>query len=85
MPSVRGVDLGRSDPVLLVEVPPDIQAIKQADLGLARDWVGRFREIFPHYFACGYRVTGFVPLDSAGALRRAYVLSCQGHVARGPV
>jgi predicted GNAT superfamily acetyltransferase len=75
LPFVRAVDLNRGAPVLLVEAPPDIHAIKRADLELARAWGARFREIFPHYFARGYRVTGFRPLDGAGGVRRGYVLS----------
>jgi predicted GNAT superfamily acetyltransferase len=85
LPFVRGVDLGRGAPALLVEAPRDIQAIKRADLGLAREWGRCFREIFPCYFARGYRVTGFVPLDAKRTARRGYVLSRTNHVARGPV
>jgi predicted GNAT superfamily acetyltransferase len=72
LPVTRRWDLGRSEPALLVEVPPDIHAIKRADLGLARSWQYAFREIFPHYFDRGYAVTGFVGDGATG--RRLYVL-----------
>jgi predicted GNAT superfamily acetyltransferase len=75
LPYVRGVDLGRSAPALLVEAPPDIQAIKRADLGAARAWTDCFREIFLCYFGRGYQATGFVPLPGG----RAYVLSRTGN------
>jgi predicted GNAT superfamily acetyltransferase len=77
LPFVRRVDLTRGAPVLLVEAPPDIHAIKQVDLEIARAWGAHFREIFPHYFARGYQVTGFLPLDGASGRRHGYVLSHQ--------
>ena len=75
LPIVRRVDLTRGAPVLLVEAPPDIHAIKRQDLEIARAWGAHFREIFPHYFARGYQVTGFLSLDGEGGSRRGYVLS----------
>jgi predicted GNAT superfamily acetyltransferase len=74
MPMIRSCDLGRRGPALLVEIPPDIQAVKKADMGLARAWSAQFREIFPHYFSLGYRVCGLVPLAEGDRPRRAYVL-----------
>jgi predicted GNAT superfamily acetyltransferase len=72
LPVTRRWDLGRREPVLLVEAPPDIHALKRADLGLARSWQYAFREIFPHYFDQGYSVTGFV--CAAGTRCHRYVL-----------
>jgi predicted GNAT superfamily acetyltransferase len=72
LPVTRRWDLGRREPFLLVAVPPDIHAVKHADLGLARSWQFAFREIFPHYFEQGYTVTGFV--RTGAARRHCYVL-----------
>jgi predicted GNAT superfamily acetyltransferase len=72
LPVTRRWDLDRREPVLLAEVPADIHTIKRADLGLARSWQYAFREIFPHYFALGYTVTGFV--CSGEPRRHLYVL-----------
>jgi predicted GNAT superfamily acetyltransferase len=46
--------------LLLIEIPTDIQAIKAADLPLARDWRYYSREVFEEAFAAGYLVTDFV-------------------------
>ena len=46
--------------LLLIEIPPDIQALKAADLPLARDWRFYGREIFEEAFTAGYLVTDFV-------------------------
>jgi predicted GNAT superfamily acetyltransferase len=75
LPHIRRFDLGRGAPALLVEVPPDIQAIKRVDLEVARAWTDCFREIFPCYFGRGYQVTGFVPLPGEHRGRCGYVLS----------
>jgi predicted GNAT superfamily acetyltransferase len=76
-------DLDRGAPALLVEVPTDIQAIKRADLGLACAWLEHFREIFPAYFARGYRVCGFVPWTAADRPRCLYVLQRAGEDGAG--
>ena len=45
---------------LLVEVPADFQALKQADLSLARDWRDETRAIFQTAFAQGYSATEYL-------------------------
>jgi predicted GNAT superfamily acetyltransferase len=41
---------------LLVQIPARFQAIKSADLGLARAWRGHTRALFEAAFAAGYTV-----------------------------
>jgi predicted GNAT superfamily acetyltransferase len=44
----------------LVEIPADLQALKAADLDLAREWRYYTREVFETAFGSGYLVTDFV-------------------------
>jgi predicted GNAT superfamily acetyltransferase len=46
--------------LLLIEIPSDFPALKDADLALARDWRFYSREVFETAFATGYLVTDFV-------------------------
>jgi hypothetical protein len=52
-------DLEMDERVLLVQIPPDLNAIKKVDLGIARGWRESTRDIFETYFKRGYVVTGF--------------------------
>jgi predicted GNAT superfamily acetyltransferase len=74
LPSLRGVDLARSEPLLLVEIPESIRAIKQADMGLARHWRGTLREVFQSYFARSYHAAGFYRLPGNGRVRHCFLL-----------
>jgi predicted GNAT superfamily acetyltransferase len=60
---------------LLVEVPPEFQAIKIVSMDLAREWRTQTQEIFEHYFANGYAVTDFITDRVAGYRRNFYLLS----------
>ena len=61
--------------LLLIEIPVDFLALKEADLALARDWRFYAREVFETAFAAGYLVTDFV-FDRAGERPRSlYVLT----------
>lgn len=46
--------------LLLVEIPTHFEALRRADLALARDWRFYTREVFENAFAAGYLVTDFV-------------------------
>lgn len=46
--------------LILVEIPSDFQALKAANLPLARDWRFFSRQVFETCFAAGYLVTDFV-------------------------
>jgi predicted GNAT superfamily acetyltransferase len=62
--------------LLLVEIPSDIQALKAADLALARQWRQHTRQLFEHYFAANYAVTDFVfQPEENGRSRSFYLLT----------
>jgi predicted GNAT superfamily acetyltransferase len=52
-------ELDADAPELWLPVPPDITAIKNYDLGLARDWQLQTRMLFRAYFERGYAVVDF--------------------------
>lgn len=60
--------------ILLVEIPADFLALKEADIGLAKEWRLASREIFENLFVDGYLVTDFVHLRGEYS-RSYYVLS----------
>ncbi len=68
--------LGKDLPILLVEIPPDIQALKISDLKLALEWRLHSRSIFEELFRAGYIVTDFVRTE-VHPFRSYYVL-CHG-------
>jgi predicted GNAT superfamily acetyltransferase len=59
LPRSMALDLEMDDDVLLVQIPPDLNAIKRVDLSIARGWRESTRDIFETYFRRGYVVTGF--------------------------
>jgi predicted GNAT superfamily acetyltransferase len=56
---------------VLVEIPAHLQAIKAANMELARQWRAHTREIFERCFAAGYTVTEFIS-QVQDELRRSY-------------
>jgi len=60
---------------LSLEVPADIQMLKQADMSLALDWRLRVREAFETYFERDYSVTDLVTKGAGQARRNHYILS----------
>ncbi len=73
---LRNVALERkpSAEMLLVEIPADIQAIKKADMNLAREWRAQTREIFEDCFGAGYVATEFISEVQGGQRRNFYLL-----------
>ena len=62
--------------LMLVEIPADFQAVKAADLDLARQWRAHTRDIFEGMFDSGFLVTDFVAhQDEAGRSRSYYLLT----------
>jgi len=59
VPRPMASDLEMDDEVLLVQIPPDLNAIKRVDLNVARGWRESTRDIFETYFKRGYVITGF--------------------------
>jgi predicted GNAT superfamily acetyltransferase len=68
--------------LLLAEIPPDFQALRSADLGLARAWREHSRGLFEQAFAQGYLVSDFVYLRGETSPRAYYVL-IQGETTFG--
>jgi predicted GNAT superfamily acetyltransferase len=60
--------------LVLVEIPPDFQALKAADLALARTWRDHSRSLFEALFHQGYLVTDFVFLRGETSPRAYYIL-----------
>ncbi len=65
---------GEEQPLLLVEIPSDYQALKKSDLELAKNWRLQTRLLFEALFERGYLVTDFIHLPGASS-RSYYVLS----------
>lgn len=61
-------------PRVRVEIPADIQAVKQDDPDLAAAWRRSTRRAFLHYFERGHRVTAYLR-DAPDVERRFYGLS----------
>ena len=61
-------------PFYLVEIPPDIQAMRAAEPDLALRWRRHTREVFTALFARGYLVTDFV-FTGGESPRSFYLLS----------
>jgi predicted GNAT superfamily acetyltransferase len=59
---------------VLIEIPADFQAIKSADMGLAREWRLQTREIFLECFGAGYVTTDFISEVREGRRRNFYLL-----------
>lgn len=64
--------------LMLVEIPANFQAIKQADFALAQRWRMHTRDVFEGMFDSGFIVTDFVPHeDEHGRPRSYYLLTFQ--------
>lgn len=72
---------------VLVEIPSSIQAVKAADLGMARCWRSQTRALFESAFSHGYAVTDFVSeIDqgpSGDRVRRSVYVLTEAEVAYG--
>jgi predicted GNAT superfamily acetyltransferase len=71
--SPDGVELGRREPRVLVDIPADFTTMLAADPARALEWRLQTRAVFTHYLGAGYRVVDFT-LDK-GARRGRYLLS----------
>jgi len=67
-------DLDLEKERLLVEIPWDIQGLKEVDLKLAQRWRQETREIFEGYLQRGYVVTEFFTVEREGRKRGFYLL-----------
>jgi chorismate synthase len=50
---------------LLLEIPVNINELKQADLGKAKAWQDTIRDACKHYFQAGYVITDFILVENA--------------------
>ncbi len=73
---LAGIKLGSDQTFLLVEIPTDFQALKQADIRLASRWRMQTRLVFEWLFKAGYIVTDFV--RSSTDPPRSYYVLCHG-------
>jgi predicted GNAT superfamily acetyltransferase len=62
-------------PTLLLEVPPEFQAIKLVAMETAQVWRTHTNALFNHYFGRGYAVTDFLSERVQGRRRNVYVLT----------
>jgi predicted GNAT superfamily acetyltransferase len=62
-------------PAALLEIPPDIAALRARDPGLAEAWRQAVRDAFTTAFASGYRAVGFHRETGPSGRRCFYVLS----------
>lgn len=72
-------------PLVRIEIPADIEAVRLGSLELARGWQASVQRAFLRYLGLGYRVVGFERGREAG--RCHYLLSsstCSGHVSPCP-
>lgn len=70
--------VSRPSTMLLAEIPADFQAIKEADMELARRWREHGRSLFEALFDSNYVVTDFVSSPGpAGNQRSFYLLTHQ--------
>lgn len=75
---VPGVDISYQiqAKMLLLEIPPDIQSIKQNDLNLAVQWSDHVRQAFSFLFRIGYIATDFVYMS--GEPSKSYYVLADG-------
>lgn len=64
-------------PILRVEIPADIQSIKSADPGLAREWRLAMRQVFETCFAAGYTVVEFSSHKTDSGRQSFYILRAE--------
>jgi predicted GNAT superfamily acetyltransferase len=68
---ITALDLNLNAPIVRVEIPNDLQAIKKTNMALAQEWRMRTRELFEAYFARGYEVIDFVRVGEVWGETRA--------------
>ena len=68
---LEAIDLNLDTPIVRVEVPNDLQAIKKTNMALALDWRTKTRDLFEAYFARGYEAVDFVRAGEVWGPERA--------------
>lgn len=73
VPIDSGVELDGSD--LLVEIPPDLDSLREQNEDLSLEWRLHTRRLFEYVFVEGYYVTDFIFLRDEETPRSFYLLS----------
>lgn len=68
---IEALDLNLDAPIVRVEIPNDLQAIKKSNMALALDWRLKTRDLFEAYFARGYEAIDFVRAGEVWGTERA--------------
>jgi len=76
----EGSKLDSRAATVLIEIPGDVQAVKQADMDVAHRWRLHTRELFESYFGNGYTVTEFISEVAAGERRSFYLLESDNQI-----
>lgn len=71
---VEKVKLELDSEVLLVEIPGNINEMKQYSLDLANEWKLKLRSAFQEYFSRGYVAVDFISVKANSCRRNFYVL-----------
>jgi predicted GNAT superfamily acetyltransferase len=76
---ISSADIAKSylhSPILLLEIPADINSLKAVDPDLALKWRLHVRELFNELFNSGYLVTDFI--YEPGEIPRSYYVLSHG-------
>ncbi|HZY40953.1 MAG TPA: hypothetical protein VFF59_03035, partial [Anaerolineae bacterium] len=68
---IETIDLNLDAPIIRIEIPNDLQAIKKTNMTLALDWRLKTRDLFEAYFARGYEAIDFVRAGEVWGPERA--------------
>jgi predicted GNAT superfamily acetyltransferase len=68
---IQSLNLDLDAPIVRVEIPNDLQAIKKANMPLALDWRSKTCAVFEAYFARGYAAIDFVRAGEVWGSTRA--------------
>jgi len=68
-------DLGRAEPALLLEIPPEFGVLSEAAPRVAEDWHGKVRRALATYFGRGYVASDLLPTEESGRRRPFYLLT----------
>lgn len=68
---IETIDLNLDAPIVRIEIPNDLQAIKKTNMTLALDWRMKTRDLFEAYFARSYEAVDFVRAGEVWGPERA--------------
>ena len=68
------IRLGLTTSPVFLEIPPNIQALRDMRISAVKKWRIATRKLFLHYFSRGYQVVDFLKMPYKGKNRYFYVL-----------